>query len=251
MGLSWKFGPYKWFIFKWLQGLNSLKLLQLKRKIFEFIAERRDKKTFSDIYLKYKTYSMIPKDIFIENLYLCKNLTSVNGCVVECGVWRGGMTAAMADVLGSHRKYYLFDSFEGLPQARDIDGEDAIKWQQDTSQTLYYDNCRAEMEYAEKAMRLSNAKHYQLIKGWFLETLPGFIPEEPIAVLRLDGDWYESTLECLNSLYKYVAKGGLIIIDDYYTWDGCSKAVHDFLSTNELVERISQSKNGVCYIIKK
>lgn len=226
-------------------------MLKLKREILEFIAERRNEKAFSDIYWKYKTYSMIPKDIFIENLYLCKNLTSMDGCVVECGVWRGGMSAAMADVLGPHRKYYLFDSFEGLPQAKDIDGEAAIKWQQDSKSPLYFDNCRAEMEHAENAMRLSNAKHYQLIEGWFSETLHGFKPEESIAVLRLDCDWYDSIIDCLNSLYKYIAKGGLIIIDDYYTWEGCSKAVHDFLSTNKLSERINQSNNGVCYIIKK
>lgn len=217
----------------------------------EFIVERRDRKAFSDIYLKYKNYSMIPKDIFIENLYLCKNLTSVDGCVVECGVWRGGMIAAIADILGPYRKYYLFDSFEGLPQAKDIDGEAAINWQQDTKSPLYLDNCRAEMEHAENAMRLSKAKRYQSIKGWFSETLPDFKPEESIAVLRLDCDWYDSTIECLNNLYKYTAKGGLIIIDDYYTWDGCSKAVHDFLSTNKLHEKINQSKKGVCYIIKK
>lgn len=226
----------------------SMRMKRLNRLIK---LNRKDKRTFSDIYLKYKTYSMIPRDTFIENLYLCKNLTSMDGCVAECGVWRGGMIAAMADVLGSHRKYYLFDSFEGLPQAKDIDGEAAIKWQQDTKSPLYFNNCRVEMEHAENAMRLSNAEHYQLIKGWFSETLPGFKPEESIAVLRLDCDWYDSTIECLNSLYKYVAKEGLIIIDDYYTWDGCSKAVHEFLSTNKLAEKINQSKNGVCYIIKK
>ncbi len=227
------------------------KLLTLNRKIWNFLVERKDRKLFSNISLKYKTYSMVPKDIFIDNLHLCKKLAPMNGCIVECGVWRGGMIAAIADILGSHRKYYLFDSFEGLPQAKDIDGEAAIKWQQDTKSPLYFANCRAEVKYAEDAMRLSNAMHYQLIKWWFSETLQGFKPEEPIAVLRIDGDWYDSTMECLNNLYKYVTKGGLIIIDDYYAWDGCSKAVHDFLSTNKLAERISQSKNGVCYIVKK
>jgi O-methyltransferase len=51
-------------------------------------------------------------------------------------------------------------------------------------------------------------------------------------------------------LYKYVVKGGLIIIDDYYVWDGCTKAVHDFLSANALSEHIRQSHQGVCYLIK-
>ena len=205
---------------------------------------------FLKIYSKYKTYSMVSKDIFIENLYLCKNLAPADGCVVECGVWKGGMSAAMAEVLGPHRRYYLFDSFEGMPPAKKIDGESALKWQQDVKSPNYFDNCRIDAGYAQDAMHLSNASHYQLIKGWFSETLPSFKPEEPIAVLRIDSDWYDSTLGCLNSLYKYIDRGGLIIIDDYNYWDGCPRAVHDFLSTNKLIERINQSRNGVTFIIK-
>ena len=67
--------------------------------------------------------------------------------------------------------------------------------------------------------------------------------------MRLDGDWYESTTQVLNSLFKRVNSGGLIIIDDYYTWDGCSKATHDFLSGAQCQERIREYK-GVCYIQK-
>jgi len=161
------------------------------------------------------------------------------------------MIAAIAEIMNSHRQYYLFDSFEGLPPAQEIDGEAAKAYQKDTSSPLYFDNCRAEMEFAEKAMQLSGAKRYQLSKGWFSETLANFRPDQPIAVLRLDADWYDSTMQCLNGLYKYVAKGGLIVIDDYYTWDGCAKAVHDFLSINQLPDRIYQSSEGVCYIVKQ
>ena len=58
-------------------------------------------------------------------------------------------------------------------------------------------------------------------------------------------------MQCLEGLYKYVAKGGVIIIDDYYTWPGCSKAVHDFLSRNQLSDVIRHTQGGVCYIIKQ
>ena len=71
-------------------------------------------------------------------------------------------------------------------------------------------------------------------------------------MLRLDGDWYESTICILENLYDKVAANGLILIDDYYDWDGCSRAVHDFLSDQKLPERIRQSRyGGVAYIVKE
>jgi hypothetical protein len=66
----------------------------------------------------------------------------------------------------------------------------------------------------------------------------------------LDGDWYDSTMDCLANLFNKVNKGGIIIVDDYYVWDGCSRAVHDYLSKNNLTEKIRQSEAGICYIIK-
>jgi hypothetical protein len=202
------------------------------------------------LYVKYHGYSMLPQNIFLGNLDLCREYAKIDGCVVECGVWRGGMSAAMAEVLGPQRAYYLFDSFEGLPPAKDIDGVAALAWQQNTTSPLYFDNCRAEMSFAQEAMKLSHVKDYHLFKGWFAETLPFFYPPTPIAILRLDGDWYDSTFQCLTHLYHLVASGGVTIVDDYYTWDGCARAVHDFLSANKIPDRIRMSAAGVCYLVK-
>jgi O-methyltransferase len=70
--------------------------------------------------------------------------------------------------------------------------------------------------------------------------------------LRLDADWYKSTIECLNALYDSISSGGIIIIDDYYTWDGCTKAIHDFLSTRQLNLKIRQTRfGGVAFIVKE
>jgi len=199
---------------------------------------------------KYRAHTMIPREQFVDNLLLVARVYDLPGCVVECGVWRGGMIAGMAEVLGPHRHYYLFDSFEGLPEAKDIDGPAALRWQSDKDSPTYHDNCTAEMEFGKKAMAMSPAKQVTFKKGWFNETLPGFVPEEGIAVLRLDADWYDSTLQCLDALYKHVVTGGIVIIDDYYVWDGCAKAVHDFLSANKLPDRIRQSRIDVCYIVR-
>ncbi|MBW4612834.1 MAG: TylF/MycF family methyltransferase [Desmonostoc vinosum HA7617-LM4] len=209
-----------------------------------------DEEKLAQLYDKYSYYTMISKSTFINNLELSQSFNHIPGNVVECGVWRGGMIAAIAELLGSHRSYYLFDSFEGLPEAKEIDGKAAQEWQQNTKGSNYHDNCKAEIAFAEKAMQLSGSNKHQMIPGWFSETLPEYSPKlTDIAILRLDGDWYDSTMDCLRFLYPQVKQGGLIIIDDYYAWDGCSKAVHDYLSTHSLSDRIFQKEN-ICYIVK-
>ena len=231
----------------------------MKRRLVKFVPKKIRSKLkdvlledgHKGLYKKYNDFTMIPENIFYGNLALCKKIENVEGSIVECGVWRGGMSGAMAEIIGKNRDYYLFDSFEGLPDAKAIDGKAALDWQSDTKGPIYFDNCAAEIKYAEESMRLSKATNYNIIKGWFSETLPDFQISNGIALLRLDGDWYDSTMDCLVNLYPKVNKGGMIIIDDYYVWDGCTRATHDYLSKNNLPVRIRQSKVGVCYIIKE
>lgn len=208
-------------------------------------------RSFKKKFKKYSEFTMIPEEVFLSNLMLVNSFKSQMGCVVECGVWRGGMIASISEILGKDRDYFLFDSFEGLPKAKEIDGVAATNWQKNKESPFYYDNCKAEINYAEKAMKMAGQKNFHLIKGWFSETLPFFKPDQRIAILRLDGDWYDSTMDCLKNLYPLVKVGGIVIIDDYYVWDGCSKAVHDFLSMNKLSEKIYSNGEGLCYIIRK
>jgi len=158
------------------------------------------------------------------------------------------MSAAIADALPG-RKHFLFDSFDEMPPPKEIDGQAALNWQRNKTAPSYFKNSPTERSFAEKAMRMSAAGEFHLIQGWFNETLPGLVLPEPIAVLRLDGDWYESTMECLNNLYPQVIPGGLIIIDDYYTWDGCSRAVHDYFSMHKTADRIHEFR-GVAHCFK-
>lgn len=206
---------------------------------------------YEDIYEKFRDFTMLPKHVYLSNLKLVDSHKDLPGCVVECGTWKGGMSGGIASVLGKERNYFLFDSFEGLPEAKAIDGEDAKRWQQKKDSPTYYDNCRADQHFAEEAMALSGATVYQITKGWVNETLPGAKFDEPIAILRLDVDWYGPTLECLEYLYDKVMIGGIIILDDYYVWDGCNRAVHDFLSKRKLSDRIFQYDNMVAYIVKE
>jgi len=219
------------------------------RKIVEDAATARKLAKAIRIYKRYRSYTMIPPYVFESNLLLCEMKAPETGCIVEAGVWRGGMSAGIADALPG-RVHYLFDSFEGLPPAEEIDGEAALKWQQDVTGPTYYDNCQADRSFAEEAMAIASAKKVHIVQGWLNETTSGFVPSEPIGILRLDVDWYESTMQCLSGFYPFVMQGGLIILDDYYAWDGCARALHDYLAAHKCDDRIEKWR-GVCYLIKR
>lgn len=223
-------------------------MLRLAGRAARKIALLREERELRRIRRRYADFTMVPERNAVANLLLCRRLAPASGCVVECGVWRGGMSAAMAEVLPG-RLHYLFDSFEGLPPATEADGPAAFAYQADTAAPAYFDNCRAGRASAERAMRMSPARRHELVQGWFEDTLPGFAPEEPVAVLRLDGDWYESTLRCLEALYPAVAPGGLVVLDDYYQWDGCARAVHEYLARRAEPARIREF-HGVAFLVK-
>ncbi|MEQ9374718.1 MAG: TylF/MycF/NovP-related O-methyltransferase [Imperialibacter sp.] len=193
---------------------------------------------------------MLSQKVYVDNLILSENAKKLKGDIVECGVWKGGMIAGISEVLGDSRSYHLFDSFEGLPPAHEKDGQKAVAWQKDNNGPTYFDNCRAELEDAEAAMRLSGRTKVKIHKGWFKDTLKDIPASTGIALLRLDGDWYDSTYTCLESLFDKVVAGGIVILDDYYHWEGCSKAVHDFLSKNDRTEKICMNSSWTAYFIK-
>ncbi|PKO18222.1 MAG: hypothetical protein CVU39_01935 [Chloroflexi bacterium HGW-Chloroflexi-10] len=220
-------------------------------KIINWTKKQYKKTTYRRIYNKYKGFTMIPKSRYINNLALSESIKEISGDIVECGTWKGGMVAGFAQLLGNTRSYFLFDSFEGLPQAKSIDGQAALEWQNNTDSPTYFNNCSANLADAEMAMKLTGVKNHTLIKGWFEDTLTKYQPHDKgIALLHLDGDWYNSTMTCLVSLFDLVVKNGIIIIDDYYKWEGCSKAVHDYLSNKNSTQRIHQFQNDIGYIKK-
>lgn len=153
------------------------------------------------------------------------------GAFVECGVWKGGCTAIMAFIAErakSNRKVWLFDSFEGLPEPTDKDGLLAKK---------FVGECLALLEDVKEIFSKLKINNENIIikKGWFQDTLPEAKSKiGPIAILRLDGDWYESTKSCLDNLYDNVICEGYIVIDDYGHWEGCRKAVDEFLRKRKL-----------------
>jgi O-methyltransferase len=229
---------------------------KLVRRIVEnagYDIKRTDKNLvkYESLYKKYAAFTMISKPDFFLNLELCNAFSHIRGDYVECGVWRGGMSAAISEInSGQWRHFHLFDSFEGLPDAKEIDGKAALAWQQNTHSPDFYDNCKADESFAKEAMRIAGNQDYSIYKGWFDKTMINY-PKKSIAILRLDGDWYDSIKVCLDYLFPFVIQGGVVILDDYYTWDGCSRAVHDYLSHNSSASRVHEWKERIPYILKK
>jgi O-methyltransferase len=207
----------------------------------------KNERWFRKVFRKYRDFTMIPENIYVGNLHLSATLKHIPGDIVECGTWRGGMMAGIADVLGPARHYRLYDSFEGLPPAKEIDGEAALAWQRNTSNPAYYDNCRASEDEAKQAMSMSVASNYTVVKGWFNETLPR-AEARPIALLRMDADWYDSTKTILDNLAECVVPGGLIISDDYYVYQGCARAVNEYAVAKNWMIR-QYELGGICHII--
>jgi len=175
------------------------------------------------------------------------------GAFVECGTWLGGcafgMALAQKRVFGQVvRPVYLMDSFAGLPPATNRDGPAAHHYQSLPDHPGYLDNCRAPLDQVvatRAALGLTEAE-CPIVPGWFKDTVPSLFPvlreRGGIALLRVDCDWYEPVRLVLDQFMPLVPESGVAIIDDYYAWDGAARAVHDWLSANDLPYRIRQGR---------
>lgn len=165
------------------------------------------------------------------------------GVFAECGVWKGGTSAVMAFVseeYKSGRKIWLFDSFEGLPEPTEKDGAIAKDYAGNRAEGKMepIDKCVGHLAEVKKIffeILKINPENVVFEKGWFQDTLPVFKGDiGPIVILRLDGDWYESTKVCLDNLYDNVIAGGYVIIDDYGHWEGARKALDEFFEKRNI-----------------
>lgn len=165
---------------------------------------------------------------------------NIKGDLIETGVWRGGSVLLMKAILAANneidRKVFLADSFQGIPPV-DLDAypDDAIHSGSD-NMTVLKENSVSEVRGFFERMNLLDDKVI-FLEGWFEDTL-ATITTDSIAILRLDGDIYKSTWEALVNLYHKVSAGGFIIVDDYYSWEGCRKAVDNFRSQNDIQDQI-------------
>ena len=163
----------------------------------------------------------------------------VPGDFIETGVWRGGVTILFRAVLEAYgdtdRSVWVADSFEGLPapnadlypadEGVDLSAIDALK-------------------VGVEAVKANFARYgllddqVQFLPGWFSDTLPE-APIEQLAVLRLDGDLYESTMDAITALEPKVSPGGYVIVDDYGAFEPCRKAVDDYRKAQGISDPIT------------
>jgi hypothetical protein len=166
----------------------------------------------------------------------------IDGAMVECGVWKGGSSMAIAltlKKLGSeNRDLYLYDTFSGMSTPSDVDisikGEKAHEQYSNTRKADdASDWCLSPLEEVKENVYSTGYRKEKchFIKGKVEDTIPKTIPEE-IALLRLDTDWYESTKHELIHLFPLLKRNGVLIIDDYGHWEGARKAVDEYISDN-------------------
>ncbi len=208
------------------------------------------------------------------SLYECAmscERNNIEGAYVECGVWKGGAVGLMALAnlrYGDNRRHlHLFDTFAGIPEPDEkVDGQRAVSEAKTFGvETLgrlncnpqFYENMDREVgtldinkELIERAINYpTDFVHYH--EGFFQNTVP-LAAEQigAVAILRLDGDWYSSTKVCLDHLYDIVVKGGFVIIDDYGAYDGCKKAVDEFLLERAVRVRLRKVGSELRYLMK-
>jgi hypothetical protein len=178
----------------------------------------------------------------LDNVQHCVEDVITNGIpgdLIETGVWRGGVAIFMRSILRAYnvtdRVVWAADSFEGLPRP------DVEQFPEDEGDPHYL--------HKQLAVSLdevkSNFERYgllddqvQFLNGFFRDTLPES-PVRQLAVLRLDGDMYESTIESLESLYPKLSPGGYVIVDDF-SYPPCKKAVTDYRQRNGIAEPIAE-----------
>ena len=177
----------------------------------------------------------------------------VPGDFMECGVWRGGLTIFMRGLLEAHRdrkrRVWVADSFQGLPEPdADLCPVDAVSHEI----LRLTQSFSVSLEAVQEHFRLYGLLDEQVrfLPGWFNETIPT-APIKQLALLRLDADYYESTVPLLEHLYPKLSAGGYAIIDDYGIASmGARRAVDEYRAKHQIVEPM-QVVNAQCVYWQK
>lgn len=180
----------------------------------------------------------------LNNIQFCiedilKN--NIPGDFIETGVHRGGATIFMRAMLKAYniinRIVWVADSFEGLPKIN----EEKYPEDKQLENLHYVEQLKVSLDIVK-----NNFKKYDLLdnqvkflKGWFKDSLPK-APIQKLALLRLDGDYYESTMDALTSLYPKLAVGGYVIVDDYHLTP-CVSAIRDYRNLHDINDKIEKA----------
>jgi len=218
---------------------KELYLELLKKSLLDIIYEEETDSILNGTCWPKRAFTMIGHKRLNNVQYCVEDVikNNVDGDLIETGVWRGGTVIFMQGILKAYgitnKKIFVADSFQGVPVPSD-------KYPIDSNSKLHsVDLLKVSVEQVK-----NNFKKYELLdenviflEGWFKDTLANDLIRK-IAVLRLDGDLYESTWDSLTMLYSKVVKNGYIIIDDY-SWVNCRTAVENFRRQNNIQDLIN------------
>lgn len=208
--------------------------------------EHRFVSAFVKHYIRSPAVTMLPMGR-LDNIEDCVRRViadQVPGDLIETGVWRGGATIFMRALLKVYgetdRTVWVADSFEGLPEpSADKFSLEARAYHGPALKA--YDRFAASLDVVQRNFRAFSLldDRVQFLQGWFKDTLPA-APITQLAVMRLDGDYYESTMDALTALYDKLAVGGFVIIDDYGedAWTYCRRAVDEFRTNRGIADEM-------------
>lgn len=191
-----------------------------------------------------KPYTMSPEHVTAMLLRLLDRLNrlQVAGDVVECGVCAGGSAAVLATQLVEPHHLWLYDSFQGLPTPRTIDGPDAPPMKGKLHATA------AQVREVLAKVGLAEDR-YTIREGWFEDAFTQPLPQA-IALLHCDADWYDSVLLTLRTLEPRVVEGGCIVLDDFGWWEGAREAFYDYCIETGQRPLLERNAAGQAFWIK-
>ena len=241
--------------FEW--ELVDLKKESKRKKVYAYNLEKEANYAIEPIKQNTMVSHSCLVTLYQQVRYILEN--NIEGDLVECGVWKGGCVGLMAQVqkeLGSFRDMHIFDSFIGLPKACEKDSyEDQLRFGISSKDVIEasYDNYAGENFVKDLLFKRLNypSNRVKIHKGWFQETIPIYVNNcEKIALLRLDGDLYESTKICIDNLWPKLSRNGILIIDDYAWHEGCKNAIDEYFSNIKKPYFNEIYNSGAKYLIK-
>lgn len=193
---------------------------------------------------------------FLAHYELYKKIIELPGDIVELGVFKGNSLiqfASFRELLENEksRKIIGFDIFGEFPSSivYESDRQFVSGWNKN------YQNDFLSQEDLYRSFELKNVKNIELVKGNIFDTLEDYKLKHPhmkISLLHIDTDVYEPSKLALELLYDLVVSGGVIILDDYGTVEGETRAVDEFFADKECqLKKFTFSHTKPSYIIKE
>ena len=186
-----------------------------------------------------KPYTLLSEGRLRNLIRLCEHVNAANipGDFVECGTMNGGSAGILSQFLRQDRHLWLYDSFAGMPEPIEKDGDEAKQWA---------GKCVGSIKNVTDVMNLvsTDPSQYTIKQGWFHQTFQDQLPQQ-VSLLHCDADWYESVKLVLETFYDLIPDGGCIVLDDFGYWEGCRNAFYDFCferGEKPLLERFEDSQ---------